>query len=119
MESIYRFAVPFINRIVSKCFDESTFVSSEKLSLIHPSVKGQGLDQDNMGYYCPVSNLTFLSKVIEQVMPDQLWKFLEENKIIPVHQFAHRKMYSTKTVLCIILYTVILSSVPVKAKHLS
>ena len=39
-----------------------------------------------MTNYHPVSNLTFLSKVIEQAMLDQLWKVLEENKIISVHK---------------------------------
>ena len=37
-----------------------------------------------MESYRSVSNLTFLCKVIEQAILDQLWKDLEENKIIPV-----------------------------------
>ena len=52
-----------------------------------------------MTNYHPVSNLTFLSKVIEQVTLDQLWKILE-NKIIPVHQSTYRKLQSTETALC-------------------
>ena len=64
-------------KIVYKCFDESTFVSSEKRSLIDPSIKRQGLDQDYMANYHPAFNLTFLSKVIEWAMLDQLWKVLE------------------------------------------
>ena len=77
VESIYMFAAPFVKKIVDKCFDESTFVPSEKQSLIQPSIKGQGHDQDNMANYRPVSNLTLLPKIIERAMLDQLWKVLE------------------------------------------
>ena len=48
-----------------------------------------GLDQGDMANHRPVSNLTFLSKVIEWAMLNQLWKVLEENKIITVHQSAY------------------------------
>ena len=33
-------------------------------------------------------------------MLDQLWKILEENKIIPVHQSAYWKLHSAETALC-------------------
>ena len=44
--------------ITDECFNESTSVSSEMLSLNHPSIKRQGLDQDNMANYRLVSNMT-------------------------------------------------------------
>ena len=50
MGSIYLSAAPFI-KIIDRSFDESVFVSSEKRSLIHPSIKKQGLDRDNMANY--------------------------------------------------------------------
>ena len=67
---------------------------------MHLAIRRQGLDQDNMANYRPVSNFTFLSKVIEQAMLDQLWKVVDESKIIPVHQSAYRKLPSTETALC-------------------
>ena len=99
VESIYRFAAPFIKKIVNKCFGESTFVLSEKRSLIHRSIKGWGLDQDNMTNYRSVSNLIFLSKVTDWAMLDQLWKVLKE-MIIPVDQSAYQKLHSPETNLC-------------------
>ena len=117
IEFIYIFAASVIKKIIDKCFDESTFTSSEKRSFIHPSIKRQDLDQDNMANCCPVSNLTFLFKVIEQAKLDQLWKALEENKIIPAHQSAYQRLHSTETAL--VKFTIILSSAPVKVKPLS
>ena len=37
-------------------------------------------------------------------MLDQLWKVLEEHKIIPVHQSAYRKLHSTEAALFKIKY---------------
>ena len=86
----------FLSQRVDKCLDESKFVSQEKQSVIHPSIKGQGPGQDNMANYRPVSNLTFLFKIKERAMLDQLWKVLLENKIIPVHQSAYQKLHSNR-----------------------
>lgn len=99
MESLYVFAAPFIKKVIDKCFDEDIFVSSEKQSLIHPLIKKKGLDQENMANYRPVSNLTFLSKIIERAMLDQLNSTFMANNIIPVHQSAYRKQHSTETAL--------------------
>ena len=100
MGSIYLSAAPFIKKIIDRSFDESVFVSSEKRSLIHPSIKKQGLDRDNMANYRPVSNLTFLSKIIERAMLDHLYGVLQDNNIVPVHQSAYQKLHSTETALC-------------------
>ena len=72
----------------------------EKRSLIYPSIKKLGLDRDNMANYRPVSNLTFLSKVIEWAILDQLCGILQNNNIVPVHQSAYQKLHSTETALC-------------------
>ena len=100
MGCIYEYSIPFIKKIVDKCFDESTFVISEKKSLINPTIKRLGLDQDNIANYRPVSNLTFLSKIIERAMLDQVISVLKANNIIPVHQSAYRQLHSTETALC-------------------
>ena len=111
MASIYIFAAPFIKKkIINKCFNESTLVSSEKRSLIYTSIKRQGLEQDNMANYHPVSNLTVLSKVIEWAMLDQLWKVLEKIKIIPVNQSACHNLHSTGTALCKIYNDLVIST---------
>ena len=64
-----------------------------------------------MANYCPVSNLTFLSRVIEQAMLAQLWKVLEEKTIIPVHQSAYQKRHSAETALCKIYSDLVISTI--------
>ena len=47
----------------------------------------------------PLSNLCYLSKLLEAVVQKQLQQFLDEHDAMPTHQSAYRKYHSTKTAL--------------------
>ena len=96
----YESAAPFVALLVNQVFVECTFVSSEKLALLRPSLKKAGLDIEDMNNYRPISNLSFLSKIVERAILDQLLPFLEQNEIVSKHQSAYRKFHSTETALC-------------------
>ena len=69
-------------------------MASEKCGLIWPYLKKIGLDVNDLSNYCPVMNLTRLSKIIE-------WAMLEEEVgVVPRYQSAYRKLHSTETALC-------------------
>ncbi len=53
--------------------------------------------------YRPVSNLSFVSKLIERVVAAQLLDHLSVNNILSDHQSAYRLNYSTETALLCIL----------------
>ena len=108
IESIHVFAALFIKTINVLMKALLFHQKSDLLSILQ--VKRQSLDQDNMAIYHPMSNLTFLSKVIERAVLHQLWKVLEKDKIIPAHQFAYRKLHSTETALCHIYNDLIIST---------
>ena len=96
----YGHTIPAIVAIINSSFDEADFVISEKRGLIRPYLKKIGLDIDILANYRPVTNLSFLSKIIERAMLDQLVPFLEEIRLIPQCQSAYRKFHSTETALC-------------------
>ena len=53
--------------------------------MVPPAAKGlkkPGLDVSDMANYRPVSNLTFLSKVIEQIVAQQLNDYLAANNLL-------------------------------------
>ena len=75
-------------------------MTSEKVALLRPLLKKPGLAVEDVNSFRPVSNLSFLSKIVERAMLDQLLPFLEENKIIPKNQSAYRQFHSTENVLC-------------------
>ena len=64
--------VPLITDIVNMSLRESMFPKSLKTALIRPLLKKTGLDSDILKNYRPVSNLTFISKVIEKVISGRL-----------------------------------------------
>ena len=60
--------VPLLTDIVNMSLRESTIPKSLKAALIRPLLKTTGLDSDILKTYCHVSNLPFISKVIENVI---------------------------------------------------
>ena len=80
--------------ILSKLFPES-----EKYAILKPVLKGS-LDPQNLNSYRPISNLSFLSKILENVILDQLLEFFEVAQVLPDNQSAYRRLYSTETALC-------------------
>ena len=73
----------FIVEIINCCFESSVFASSEKKALLHPLLKRFGLNPDILANYHPVSNLSFLSKLMERAVLEQLLPLLDENEEVP------------------------------------
>ena len=72
---------------------------SLKTALIRPLLKKTGLDSDILKNYRPVSNLTFTSKVIENVISGRLNEHLINNSLFDSLQSAYRDKHSTETAL--------------------
>ncbi len=49
-----------------------------KLAVIKPLIKKPQLDPEDLANYRPISNLPFLSKILEKVVSSQLYSFLEK-----------------------------------------
>ena len=91
---------PLVAAIINSSFNEGVFPSNEKCAIVRPLLKKTSLDQNILNNYRPVSNLSYLSKVIERAILDQLLPYLESNNIIPNLQSAFRQYHSTETALC-------------------
>ncbi len=68
-----------------------------KLAVIKPLIKKTQLDPKDLVNYRPISNLPFLSKILEKVVSSQLYSFLEKNDICDHFQSGFRPYHSTKT----------------------
>ena len=78
---------------------ESMIPQLLKTALIRPLLKNTGLDSDIMKNYSPVSNLLFISKVIENVISGRLNEHLINNIMFDPLQSAHRDKHYTETAL--------------------
>lgn len=91
---------PIFTKIINACFSLGVFPSSEKLARVKPLLKKPSLDLNDLKNYRPVSNLTFLSKLIEKAILNQLIPHFNSNKCISDFQSAYRQHHSTETALC-------------------
>ena len=65
--------------------------------LLNHSLKKTTLDSDDIKNYRPISNLFFLSKLIEHIIANQLQLHFFSNGLISEYQSAYRKFYSSET----------------------
>jgi len=70
-----------------------------KAALVKPLIKNQTMDCNMLNNYRPVSNLTFLSKVIEKAVPFLLNKYLINTNLNESLQSAYISGHSTETAL--------------------
>ena len=89
--------MPTITDIVNVSLRDSLMPKSKLHSFDH--LKKTGLDSDILKNYRPVSNLTFISKVIEKVESGRLNEHLIKNSMFDPLQSAYRDKHSTETAL--------------------
>ena len=89
--------LPTITHIVNLSMQDGIFPKQLKTALVHPLLKKQTLDSDLFSSYRPVSNLTFLSKIIEKAVNLQLIEYLDQNELFPSLQSGYRKGHSCET----------------------
>ena len=70
-----------------------------KKAVVKPLLKKSNLDQNILKNYRPVSNLSFLSKIFEKVVLNQLFQYLNINCLLSPNQSAYRSAHSTETAL--------------------
>ena len=90
---------PIITSVVNSSLSSSNVPDRFKIALVRPLLKKPSLDHHLLKNYCPVSNLSFLSKVIEKAVSEQLKQHLKDNSLYDSVQSAYRKFHSTETAL--------------------
>ena len=76
--------------------EEGVFCINWKLAMVRPLLKKLGLELIKANYR-PVSNLPFISKVVERCMLLQLSQHCEDFNLQPDYQSAYRDNYSCET----------------------
>ncbi|XP_070567335.1 uncharacterized protein [Ptychodera flava] len=91
--------MPILTVIINLSLTTGTVPQSLKNAVVSPILKKSSLDSNIFKNYRPVSNLPFLSKVIEKVVASQLITYLGTNSLLEPLQSAYKKHHSTETAL--------------------
>ena len=90
--------VPIITKMVNMSMSSGTVPPSFKMAFVAPLLKNATLDPNTLKNYRPVSNLPYLSKVLERI-ERRLLDYLNITNQHEPHQSAYRPLHSTETAL--------------------
>ena len=91
--------LPVITKIVNLSLSQGIMPEDLKKALILPLLKKSGLDIEILKHIRPVSNLTYISKLIERLVATQFIKYIFDNDLREIFQSSYTKFHSTETAL--------------------
>jgi len=86
---------PVVTDICNASFQQVKFPQCCKTAIIRPRLKKRTLDPNDLGSYRPISNLGFLSKVVEKVVDARLAEHVNRHRLLPIVQSAYRPFHLT------------------------
>ena len=101
--------LPAISNIVNLSLTSGVVPAQLKVAHVTSLLKKPPLNPEDLKNFRPVSNLHFLSKIVEKAVAAQLSKHLQENALHEPCQSAYRASHSTETALLRIQSDVLLA----------
>ena len=91
--------LPVITQMINVSLSSGQFPRSFSHALVKPLLKKPNADCEILKNYRPVSNLTFLSKILEKVVARRLFTYMSEDGLHEKMQSAYRTAHSTESAL--------------------
>ena len=95
--------------IINCAFYTGKFPEKEKFSYVRPMIK-KGNDPDSLASYRPLYTTSFLSKLIEKAILNQLYDHISNFRYLPWFQSAYRSLHSVETALCRVYSDLVISN---------
>jgi len=89
--------LPAITTIINASLHSASVPISFKEAVVTPLLKKPSLEPDVLGNYRPVSNLSFISKILEKVVAERLSSHKTSENLYEPFQSAYRAGHSTET----------------------
>ena len=91
--------LPVFTKIINLSLETGSVPKSLKQAIIKPKLKKESLNHEDYSHFRPISNLKFLSKLIEKAILYQLKDYMEQNNLEESLQSAYKRFHSTETAL--------------------
>lgn len=91
--------LPVITKIVNASLQSGIFPTQLKQARVKPLLKKTSLDPEVLKHYRPVSNIPYLSKLIEKVVVSQIMEHMVSGNLHESFQSAYKTCNSTETAL--------------------
>ena len=91
--------VPVITVIVNLSLSSATMPEDLKKAILSPLLKKSSLDWEILKNFRPVSNLSYISKIIERVIAARLVHHMLTSQLSDIFQSAYKQYHSTETAL--------------------
>ena len=101
---------PFFAYVFNDSLQKSHLSPKQNMTIIYPGLKKPLPNPDDLANYRPISNLGFVSKLLERAVHAQLLIYLNENELLPSVQSAYRQFFSTETAVLKVVSDILLDS---------
>ena len=83
--------------LLNTSFELGVFSDDFKIAIVFSKLKNESLDPEILSKYRPLSNLIFLSKVLECLAFEQFIGYFNDNSLPDDQKSAYRATFSTET----------------------
>ena len=87
---------PIIRLAINQSLVNGIFPTNWKIALVTPIYKEKNSDPHQFHNYRPISLLPAMSKILEKVVHEQLYKYMTDNKLFNNSQYGFRTNHSTE-----------------------
>ena len=99
LKCLFSAILPTINKIANLSLETGRMPKVFKEAILRPLLKTRSLDANEFKNYRPISNLRFISKIVETCVAKQLIQYLDNNGLSEPFQSAYKRNHSTETAL--------------------
>ena len=106
---------PLFAHVLNVSLEKGYLPASQKEAIVYPGLKKPSLDSDDLSNYRPISNLSFVSKLLERVVQcsivhAHMLLYLNDNEFLPSVQSAYRQFFSTETAVLKVVTDILAAS---------